>query len=131
MSDTPDYSTISRFRSRLLGLKMYDKLFDEINRQLVKKGFIVRERSAAVVERVVIESANRPKKYIKNIPEDREEEDDEDEDGENEAENNKKSSSKETLSGGSHFEIEYQEDPDATWLKKGNAVILVIRDLWE
>ena len=75
MSDTPDYSTISRFRSRLLGLKMYDKLFDEINRQLVKKGFIVRERSAAVVERVVIEPANRPKKYIKNIPEDREEED--------------------------------------------------------
>jgi len=65
---------------------MYDKLFDEINRQLVKKGFIVRERSAAVVERVVIESANRPKKYIKNIPEDRE-----DEDGKNEAENNKKS----------------------------------------
>ena len=52
---------------------MYDKLFDEINRQLVKKGFIVRERSAAVVERVVIESANKPKKYIKNIPEDREE----------------------------------------------------------
>ena len=119
MSDTPDYGTISRFRSRLLGLKMYDKLFDEINRQLVKKGFIVRERSAAVVERVVIESANKPKKYIKNIPGDREEGDDEDEDGENEAENNKKSSSKETLSGGSHFEIEYQEDPDAMWLKKG------------
>ena len=39
MSDTPDYSTISRFRSRLLGLKMYGKLFDEINRQLAKKGF--------------------------------------------------------------------------------------------
>ena len=46
MSNTPDYSTISRFRSRLLGLTMYDKLFDEINRQLVKKGFIVRKRSA-------------------------------------------------------------------------------------
>ena len=114
MSDTPDYSTISRFRSRLLGLKIYDKLFDEINRQLVKKGFIVRERSAAVVERVVIESANRPKKYIKNIPEDREEEYDE-----NEVENNKKSCSKETFSGGSHFEIEYSKDPYAMWLKKG------------
>jgi len=46
MSNTPDYSTISRLRSRLLGLTMYDKLFDEINRQLVKKGFIVRKRSA-------------------------------------------------------------------------------------
>jgi len=75
MSDTPDYSTISRFGSRLLGLKMYDRLFDEINRQLVKKGFIVRKRSAAVIERVVIESANRPKKYIKNIPKDSEKED--------------------------------------------------------
>jgi len=54
---------------------MYDRLFDEINRQLVKKGFIVRKRSAAVIERVVIESANRPKKYIKNIPKDSEKED--------------------------------------------------------
>ena len=67
MNDTPDYSTISRFRSRLLGLKMYDKLFDEINRQLVKKGSIVRERSAVVVERVVIELANRPEIYKKHI----------------------------------------------------------------
>jgi len=103
---------------------MYDKLFDEINRQLAKKGFIVRERSDAVVERVVIESANKPKKYIKNIPEDREEEDDDidlikEDKSETSKEANKNSDNRPPSRTTTHFEIEYQEDPDAMWLKKG------------
>lgn len=54
------YSTISSFRNRLLELKLFDRLFDEINKQLMEKEFIVRERSGAVVDIVVMESANRP-----------------------------------------------------------------------
>lgn len=124
MSDTPDYSTISRFRSRLLELKLYDRLFDEINKQLTKKGLIVREKSAAVIDATVIESANRPRQVIKNIPEDRKEEDDtsnideEDKTGKTE-EPNKNSDNNPSEKTTSHFEVEYSVDPDARWLKKG------------
>lgn len=128
MSDTPDYSTISRFRSRLLELKLYDRLFDEINRQLTKRGIMVREKSAAVIDATVIESANRPRQVIKNIPEDRKEEADTDDDthlakgdkSETSKEPNKNSDNNPSEKTTSHFEVEYSVDPDARWLKKGN-----------
>ena len=125
MSDTPDYSTISRFRNRLLELKLYDWLFDEINNQLVKKGFIVRERAGAVIDATVIESANRPRQVIKRIPEDRKE-DDAETDERDKIEPGEKANKKDSKPGGnkpleetSHFEVEYSTDPDAMWLKKG------------
>jgi IS5 family transposase len=126
MSDTPDYSTISRFRNRLLELKIYDRLFDEINKQLIKKGFIVRERAGAIVDATVIESANRPCKVITNIPEDRKEDDaetdemDKIEPGEKANKKDSKPGSNKPLEETSHFGIEYSADPDARWLKKGN-----------
>ena len=123
MSDTPDYSTISRFRSRLLELKLYDRLFDEINKQLTEEQLMVMEKSAAVIDATVIESANRPRKVITNIPEDRKEEDDSDTIEEDKIETseeaNKNSDNNPSEKTTSHFEIEYSVDPDARWLKKG------------
>jgi IS5 family transposase len=128
MSDTPDYSTISRFRNRLLELKIYDRLFDEINRQLTSKKLMVREKSAAVIDATVIESANRPCKIITNIPEDRKEEESTD-DNTPLVKEDKTATSKEAKKNSdnqlsenttSHFEVEYSADPDARWLKKGN-----------
>ena len=123
MSDTPDYSTISRFRNRLLELKIYDRLFDEINKQLTKKGFMVREKSAAVVDATVIESANRPCRVITNIPEDRkEEENDTDAIKEDKVEDTKETNKDDNKPSekASHFEVEYSVDSDARWLKKGS-----------
>ena len=124
MSDTPDYSTISRFRNRLLELKLYDRLFDEINKQLTKKGFMVRERAGAILDATVIESANRPRQIIKNVPEDRKEEDDnsnidEKDKTEKTEKPNKNSNNKTSEKTAIHFEVEYSKDPDARWLKKG------------
>lgn len=100
-SDVPDHSTICRFRNELLELGLYDKLFNEINRQLEEKQILVRK--GAIVDATVIESARRPRKVVEteSIPEDRKDEDDN--------QNN----------GGNAPEIHYSDDTDAKWLKKG------------
>lgn len=42
-SSLPDHSTICRFRNALLELDLFEKLFQEINGQLEKKGILVRK----------------------------------------------------------------------------------------
>jgi IS5 family transposase len=95
-SPLPDHSTICRFRNTLLELGLYEKLFEEILRQLEVKGLLVKESNGAIVDATIIESSRRPRKILEIIPEDREEE---------------------TTDVSSI--ISYSDDTDATWIKKG------------
>ena len=96
----PDHSTINRFRNELCRLKLYDKLLKELNSQLSSKGFKVSERKEKVIDVTVVKSARRPGKVLKGeIVSDRKE----DEVSGSEREN----------------QVEYSDDVDARWLKKG------------
>jgi len=94
-SPLPDYSTICRFRNTLLELNLYERLFEEILKQLEDKGLLVKE--GAIVDATIIESSRRPKKVLEIMPEDRKEEDTTD----------------------VSSIISYSNDTDATWIKKG------------
>ncbi|NPV39490.1 hypothetical protein BREVNS_1416 [Brevinematales bacterium NS] len=101
--EIPDYTTICRFRNRLLKLDLYQVLFDEFNKQLEEKGLIVKK--GTLIDATVIKSSRRPKKTVdaRILPEDRKEEDQQE---------GKENSS----------EIRYSDDKDARYLKKGNQV---------
>jgi len=92
-SDTPDSSTICRFRNKLIEKNLDEKLFSEINKQLEKAGLKLLKAKGAVIDASIIESAARPRKVV-NIENDREET-------------------------GNKVKIEESKDPDAKWLKKG------------
>ena len=96
-SDLPDESTFCRFRKRLCQMKLDERLFQEINRQLGEKGLLIKEATTAVVDATVIESANRPRRCIE-VSDDREEQ------------------QRETPT---QARIIESVDPDARWLKKG------------
>ena len=102
VSDIPDHSTICRFRNELLELELYERLFNEINRQLEEKEILVKK--GAIVDATVVESARRPRKKIEteHIPEDRQESE--------MPENNPP-------------EISYSDDADAKWLVKGKKCV--------
>jgi IS5 family transposase len=93
-SSLPDYSTICRFRNSLLELGLYEKLFEEMLKQLEGRGLLVQE--GAIVDATVIESSRRPRKVVEIIAEDRKEE--------------------ETVA---TPVVSYSNDVDATWIKKG------------
>lgn len=93
-SSLPDHSTICRFRNSLLVLGLYEKLFEEILRQLEERDLLVRE--GAIVDATVIESSRRPRKAVEIIPEDRKEEE-----------------------MPTPPVVSYSNDVDATWIKKG------------
>ena len=54
----PDESTICRFRNSLIKHKLYDKLFNSINRQLENKGLIVKGGKHVLVDATLIKSDN-------------------------------------------------------------------------
>lgn len=95
-STLPDHSTICRFRNALLELNLFEKLFQEINGQLEKKGILVRQSNGAILDATIIESSRRPRKVIDLMPEDRKEE-----------------------SEVPPHVVTYSDDPDATWVRKG------------
>jgi IS5 family transposase len=95
-SPLPDYSTICRFRNAILELGLYEKLFEEIMKQLESKGLLVKESNGAIVDATIIESSRRPRKVMEIMPEDRKEE---------------KTDIPSTVT--------YSDDTDATWIKKG------------
>lgn len=95
VSSLPDHSTICRFRNALLELNLYEKLFEEINRQLESNGILV--KTGAIVDATIIESSRRPRKVMEIMPEDREEE-------------------KTEIPSAA---VTYSDDPDANWIKKG------------
>ena len=58
--------------SSLLELGLYEKLFEEILRQLEGRGLLVQE--GAIVDATIVESSRRPRKAMEIMPEDRKEE---------------------------------------------------------
>ncbi len=132
----PDHSTISRFRTTLNKLNLYDRLFLLINEQLEKQGLLVKQ--GVVVDASVIKSATRPRKVIRVQVKDREEPDIANKcDNECEAENgspspdtssnskekNIQSSKDKDKSLKEEFSIEYSVDSDAKWIVKGKKAI--------
>jgi|SRR5208282_616685 len=101
-SDVPDHSTICRFRNELKELGLYEKLFNEINRQLEEHEILIKK--GAIVDATVVESARRPRKVVEteSIPQDRKE--------------NEKPES-------SSPEITYSDDTEAKWLVKGKKAV--------
>ena len=69
----PDSTTVCRFRNILVAADLYDRVLDEINRQLEQQGIIVKR--GAIVDASITDSPRRPrgrKEYA--VVEDREEE---------------------------------------------------------
>jgi transposase, IS5 family len=56
--DVPDESTIGRFRNSLLKAKLYDKLFNSINKQLENKNLIAKTGKSILVDATLIKSDN-------------------------------------------------------------------------
>jgi IS5 family transposase len=54
----PDYTTIWRFRERLIEMKLNDKLFDTILGYLESKNLLVKK--GTIIDATIIDSANRP-----------------------------------------------------------------------
>jgi len=64
LEDTvPDETTICRFRNSLIENKLYDKLFNNINRQLENKGLIAKGGKHVLVDASLIKSDNNTIKY--------------------------------------------------------------------
>jgi len=59
--ETPDETSFVRFRAKLRDLKLYEKLFAEVNRQLEAKGVIV--KTGTLVDATVIEARARPPRH--------------------------------------------------------------------
>lgn len=97
-SDTPDHSTISRFRNSLVKNNLDKKLFLEINRQLESKGILV--KNGAIVDATIISSNRRPKKIDDLVTEDRKEE------------------NTEEITSETKIVTSYSDDKEATWIKK-------------
>lgn len=72
-SDLPDHSTICRFRQELLKTNAYERLFNEINRQLASRDLLIKE--GVIVDATVVQSSRRPRKTEEEVVTDREEED--------------------------------------------------------
>lgn len=59
-NDAPDHSTLCRFRNRLVEHGLLQKLFDELDRQLEARGFILKE--GAMLDATLVEAATpRPR----------------------------------------------------------------------
>lgn len=63
-AELPDYSTICRFRNRMVAARLDDKLLAEINRQLADRGLKVNEARGAIIDATIVESAARPNRMI-------------------------------------------------------------------
>lgn len=55
---TPDATTICRFRQRLIDARLYNRLFDAIQRQMEKRGMIVKR--GTLVDATFIQAHNKP-----------------------------------------------------------------------
>ena len=108
--DTPDETTICRFRNRLVKNGLDKKLLQEINRQLEFRGLKIEKATGAIIDPSIIESAARPNRCI-DISVDREEDEIEFE--------NKPADTELPV-------IHESVDPDAKWLKKGKRCYLAI-----
>ena len=62
----PDETTFCRFRNKLIEGNKFDKLFNEVNRQLEKHGLKVKNADVAIVDATIISSNARPRKVIES-----------------------------------------------------------------
>ena len=76
--ETPDHTTICRFRCSLVESGLLQKLLGEVNVQLQAQGKLVKK--GCIVDATIISSAARPTKHvdIESVSEDRREEEDSD-----------------------------------------------------
>ena len=72
-SNLPDFSTINKFRNLLIEKRKYKKLFKELNKQLELLGLSINNAKGAIIDATLVESADRPDKYMDNLVEDRKE----------------------------------------------------------
>ena len=63
-AELPDYTTICRFRNRLVKAKLDEKLLAEINDQLADRGLKVNEARGAIIDATIVTSAARPNRVI-------------------------------------------------------------------
>lgn len=100
--ETPDHTTICRFRNLLLQKGLMKKLLDEINKQLEVQGKLV--KTGCIVDASIISSAARPKKVVEIdvVPEERKQAEDLAE---------------------PVVTVSYSHDTDAAWTRKG-------KDFW-
>ncbi len=92
--DVPDSTTICRFRNKLLGEKLSEKLFQDILSQLLTKGEL---KKGVIVDATVIESSRRSIKTFETVV------------------SKDKDKKDEVI-------ISYSDDSEASWLKKGKKV---------
>jgi IS5 family transposase len=98
IDDSPDHTTICRFRNALVRLGLHEDLLAEVNRQLARHGLMMEAAPVAVVDATIVESAARPRRQIEAIPEDR-----------------KEDQARETPD--QPVTEQLSVDPDATWLR--------------
>lgn len=65
----PDETTFCRFRNKLIEQNKYEKLLNEINRQLEKHNLKVKQASVAIVDATLIEANARPNTVYKETKE--------------------------------------------------------------
>lgn len=92
-SDIPDETTFCRFRGLLNEKGLWQKLLDEVNRQLQSQNLQVKPAQAAIVDATLITSAARPRKTYEGHVEE----------------------------GEVHIkdDLQYSADSEARWIKKG------------
>ena len=94
--DTPDESTICRFRNALAAKGLDKVIFHAIKAQIERLGLKLKKANGAVIDATIIESSARPRKMITR-------------------ENDREESGKEL-----DLDIQESVDKDARWLKKGH-----------
>ena len=100
--ESPDASTICRFRNHLQERGLLDKMFNMINQQLEAQGILVRTGSS--VDATLIPSARQPRKKQEVILDELDDQNDDDDDD---------------RPTGYSVETSYSDDTDARWTKKG------------
>ena len=63
--NTPDHSTLCRFRNRLINTGKLPKLLAAVNQQLQHHGLMVKQAQGAIVEATLITAAARPRNEIR------------------------------------------------------------------
>ena len=91
--DTPDETTINRFRNTLISMGLLKKILIVINNQLEERSLKIKNAEINVLDATIITSSARPRKTV-NIETDREETTEK-------------------------IDIEESKDKDARWIKKG------------
>lgn len=97
----PDHSTICRWRQRFVKANLFEKLFEEVNRQIAKHGLKVKE--GVIVDATLVTAHARPHRK---------------ETVETEPVGDEEIPSVQTYQA-TALTVEESKDPDARWLKKG------------